>query len=138
MRHAYLLPEKALAVIWGLGTGSAQRWFDKLTNHGSTGSPTVVRQAHQPWFDRLTNRGSTRSPTVVRQGHQPWYGRLTNRGSAALTNHGSAGSPTVVRQAHQPPRVKKEGQSPLLFSQHAAFSIVWFSFREGGRTAVHP
>jgi len=71
-------------VIWGLGTGSAQRWFDKLTNHGSTGSPTVVRQAHQP------------------------------------------------------PRVKKEGQSPLLFSQHAAFSIVWFSFREGGRTAVHP
>jgi len=33
---------------------ASQPWFDKLTNHGSTGSPTVVQQAHQPWFSRLT------------------------------------------------------------------------------------
>jgi len=71
-----------------------QPWFDKLTNHGSTSSPTMVRQAHQPWFDKLTNHGSTGSPTVVRQAHQPWFDRLTN--------HGSTSSPTVVRQAHQP------------------------------------
>jgi len=30
----------------------------RLLGGGSTSSPTVVRQAHQPWFDRLTNRGS--------------------------------------------------------------------------------
>ena len=30
----------------------------RLQGGGSTGSPTMVRQAHQPWFDRLTNRGS--------------------------------------------------------------------------------
>jgi hypothetical protein len=40
-----------------------QPWFDRLTNHGSTSSPTMVRQAHQPWFDRFTNHGSTGSPT---------------------------------------------------------------------------
>jgi glutaredoxin len=44
-------------------TADSRRRFDRLTDRGSTGSPTVVRQAHQPWFDRLTNRGSTGSPT---------------------------------------------------------------------------
>ncbi len=38
----------------------------RLQGGGSTGSPTMVRQAHQPWFDRLTNHGSTGSPTVLR------------------------------------------------------------------------
>ncbi|MBQ2207989.1 MAG: hypothetical protein II413_12405, partial [Treponema sp.] len=32
---------------------------------GSTSSPTMVRQAHQPWFDKLTNRGSTRLPYCI-------------------------------------------------------------------------
>jgi hypothetical protein len=27
----------------------------------------MVRQAHHPWFDRLTNHGSAGSPTVNRQ-----------------------------------------------------------------------
>ncbi|MDD7546140.1 hypothetical protein [Actinobacillus porcinus] len=26
---------------------------------------SMVRQAHQPWFDKLTNRGSTSSPTAI-------------------------------------------------------------------------
>ena len=34
-------------------------WFDRLTNRGSTGSPTVVRHAHQPWFDTLNIRART-------------------------------------------------------------------------------
>ncbi len=71
-----------------------QPWFGRFTDHGSAGSPTMVRQAHQPWFDRFTDHGSAGSPTMVRQAHRPWFGRLTN--------HGSTGSPTVVRQTHRP------------------------------------
>ena len=31
--------------------------FNVRKYNGSTSSPTMVRQAHQPWFDKLTNRG---------------------------------------------------------------------------------
>ena len=40
-------------------------------------------------------------------------------------------SPTIKAQ-------KKEEPTPLFFSQHAAFAILWFPLREGGRTAVRP
>lgn len=57
-------------------------------------------------------------------------GALTNHGSAPLTNR--QGALTNLRGA------KKEEPSPLFFSQHAAFAILWFSIRLGGRTAVRP
>ena len=31
----------------------------------------MVRQAHQPCFDKLTNHASTSSPTMLQQTHQP-------------------------------------------------------------------
>jgi len=71
--------------LWKVGVGLIQT-LNQVQGDGLRCTVTgcvqgaVVRQAHQPWFDRLTNRGSTGSPTVVRQAHQPWFGCAQEEG----------------------------------------------------------